>query len=247
MLEQKHLCYLIIILIIYVLYNNYYVKENFGGNMNYLDQHTYLKCCRNYGCNSHRCRRFLRNKLDDNSPVRIGYLKHIDTNGKEHIISLYRQRDYRNTNKNKYYYQKVYGNDSHYEPIKTRTDIFDNDPVTINNKKYVVTIFDSDSVNSYYKIPYRRLRRRVKTIKVPSKIFSNYNYIGELENLYIPGVYYLYGKLIDYHRNLYKYLVLKKKGKKIYVVSKMNYHNQLQIGDMINIRIGISHNFICFF
>merc|ERR1712224_300954 len=116
--------------------------------MNYLDQHTYLKCCRNYGCNSHRCRRFLRNRLSHNAPNRVGYLKHVDSKGKEHIISLYRQKDYRNVNKSKYFYEKAYGNNSHYEQIKTRSDLFDNDPITINNKKYIVTIFDSDSVNS---------------------------------------------------------------------------------------------------
>lgn len=240
MIDTKYtLHYLVIFIIIFVLYKQYRTKEGFGGNMNYLDQHAYMKCCRSYGCHSHRCRRFLKNRLNENKPLRVGYLKHIDGAGKEHIISLYRQKDYRNVNKQKYFYEKVYGHNSHYEEIKTKTDLFDNDPIMVNNKEYKVTMFDSGSINYYYPNEYKKFHKHRK-IQVPKIIFSNYNYVGVLENIHVPGIYYLYGKMIDYHRKLFKYLILKKKGRKIYVVSKMNYQNQFELGDMINVKIGNS-------
>ena len=234
-INNNILYYLAIIAIVYFLMKKYNLKEKFKGMINYVDQHNYLNCCRKYGCRHFRCRRFINNKLSKNRPQKIGYLKY-NGGGKDNILYLFKQKDYRNTNKYKYFYQKNYGKNSMLKELKTRSDLFSNDPITLDKKKYIVNIFDNNFVNHY------NTKRRFykKRITVPKVIFKNYNYVGELENLNVPENFYIYGKIVDYHRNLYTYVVLQRKGKKLYVISRLNYHNKLNIGDNINIKVGPS-------
>jgi len=241
MTNSKIFYYFIIIVFAYFIYKKCNLKEKFKGIINYVDQHNYLKCCRQYGCRHFRCQRFLNRKVSQNRPVRIGYLKNELANGKNKILYLYKQKDFRNTNKYKYFYQQNFANKNYMlRELRTRTDLFDEDPIAINNKKYKVKMFDTNFVNHHYQNPNKLYRKRRKRIVVPQVVFKNYNYIGELNNLNIPGRFYMYGKLVDYHRNLFTYLILEKRGKKIVVVSKLNNHNKLNVGDYINVKIGPS-------
>jgi len=228
--------YLLIIIVVYYFINKYKLLEKFGGRLHYIDQHNYLSCCRSYGCNHRRCKRFLRNKLKQNKPLRIGYIKLIN-NKKNIFYPLFKQKDFRNVNKHKYYIKRFYGKNYHMNLLNTKTDIFDKDVLTFDKKKYKVHIYDSVlKYNNFNNSPYRKYYGKKKII-VPKTIFSNYQYIGELENLNLPNVYFLYGKMIDYHRKLFNYLILKKINKKLMVISKINYSRKLNLGDLINIRI----------
>ena len=121
--------------------------------------------------------------------------------------------------------------------LNTKTDIFDKDVITLNNKKFKVYMYENvHKYNNFNPYPFKKYYRR-KT-RVPNIVFNDYQYIGELENLNLPSAYYLYGKIIDYHRKLFNYLILKKKkNKKLIVISKLKYKSKLELGDLINIRI----------
>ena len=144
---------------------------------------------------------------------------------------MYKQKDYRNINKYKYFYNKK----NKIIKLETKTDLFTNDPIILNNKKYIVNLFDNNSVNQYFKKPINNYIK--KKIIVPNLIFKKFHYIGELENINIPTNYYLYGKSLDLNRNIYRYLILKKIDKKLYVISKMNILNKLKKGDYFNIKL----------
>jgi len=225
--------YLSIVLIVYFLLKQNNIKEKFfsRGSVNYLDQHNYLNCCRRFGCRNFRCKRFLKNKVSRNKAKKIGYLKHISEDGNQEIFVLYKQKDYSNINKYKYFYNK--GNTMNI--LRTKTNLHSNDPIILNNKRYLVQLFDNNVVNQYFKLPNNNYIK--KKIKVPKQIFKKYNYIGELDNIHIPTNYFLYGKLIDNFRGIYRYLILKKVGSKLYVISKMNILNKLEKGDYFNIKL----------
>lgn len=225
--------YLSIVIIVYFLLKQHNIKEKFfnKGIINYLDQHNYLNCCRKFGCRNFRCKRFIKNKISRNKAVKVGYLKHKKEDGNEEVLVLYRQKDYSNINKYKYFYHK----DSTMNIMKTKTDLHSNDPIILNNKKYVVKLFDSNVVNHYFKLPKNNYVK--KRVKVPDYIFKKYYYIGELENIHIPTNYFLYGKLINVYRNIYKYIIVKKIGNKLHVASKMNILNKLEKGDYFNIKL----------
>lgn len=230
--QKNILYYLVIVIIVYFLlkHNNFKEKFHNRGIVNYLDQHNYLNCCRKYGCRNFRCRRFIKNKISKNRAIKIGYLKHDSINDNQ-ILILYRQKDYSNINKYKYFYNK----NNYLKVLNTRTNLHSNDPVMINNKRFLVKLFDANKVNQYFKLPKKNIVK--KKIIVPKQIFNKYDYIGELENIHIPTNYYLYGKLVNIHRGIYKYIILKKVGSKLYVASKMNILKRLERGDYFNIKL----------
>lgn len=228
MLNQVNIIYyLFIVIIVYVLLKQNNIKEKF----NYFDQHNYLNCCRKYGCRNFRCKRFIKNKIGKNKATKIGYLKYNNHNGKDEIYVLYRQKDYSNLNKYKYFYNK----NNRMNILKTKNNLHSNDPIILNNKKYVVKLFDSNIVNHYFKLPKNNYIK--KRVKVPNHIFNKYHYIGELDNIHIPTNYFLYGKLINRFRGIYRYIILKKVDSKLYVASKMNIINKLERGDYFNIKL----------
>ena len=106
--KSNFLYYLIIIAVIYYLLKKYNLIEKFHnrGIVSYLDQHNYLNCCRKYGCRNFRCKRFIKNRIGKNRPQRIGFIKHTKEDGDHEIYILYKQKDYRNINKYKYFYNK---------------------------------------------------------------------------------------------------------------------------------------------
>jgi hypothetical protein len=219
--------YLFIVIIIFILLKQSNIKERF----NYFDQHNYLNCCRKYGCRNFRCRRFIKNKIGKNRAIKIGYLKYNNHKGKNETYVLYRQKDYSNINKYKYFYRK----NNSMNILKTKTNLHSNDPIILNNKRYLVKLFDNNVVNQYFKIPKKNYIK--KKVKVPDQIFNKYHYIGELDNIHIPTHYFLYGKLIDKFRGIYRYIILKKVDSKLYVASKMNFINKLKRGDYLNIKL----------
>ena len=231
--QTNMIYYLLIVIIVYFLLKQNNIKEKFfsRGTINYVDQHNYLNCCRKFGCRNFRCKRFLKNKISRNKAIKVGFLKHVSEDGKEEVFVLYKQKDYSNINKYKYFYHK----NNAMNILNTKTNLHSDDPIILNNKRYLVKLFDNNQVNHFFKLPKNNYIK--KRIKVPNQIFKKYNYIGELDNIHIPTNYFLYGRLMDQYRGIYRYIILKKVGSKLYVASKMSILNKLERGDYFNIKL----------
>jgi hypothetical protein len=100
-----------------------------------------------------------------------------------------------------------------------------------NEKPYTVQILPYDYFNDKY-----ALLSKYK-INVPY-IIEDYKYMGVLENAYVPGKYYLYGKQINFDLKLYNYLIYSKTNEgHLKLVSVFTYQNRWFIGDPVRFKV----------
>ena len=215
---------LFIILVLCIFKKN--ITETFYG-MNYIQQHNYLKCCNNLGCNHILCKKYLlANRKYRNA---IGSLYAVNNNilfnkKKNKEIKLF-VRYGKNQN---HYYVKFLNKRNRYvhNRLLTKTALDNNSIVKLNNSRYRVHL---DGNKNKYNPLYRNSYFKYEEPLYPVNLYANkYGYLKS-HDLNSPKYLSLYRRTSG--NNLWDYYV--KKNNKIVKLHK--YKNKiLRNGDKLN-------------
>ena len=159
-------------------------KENFYG-MNYIQKHSYFKCCNKLGCNHSICKNYL---IHSSSPLNlIGFIyeKGVSDGNIYKLYSRIDQNSYRED-----YFIKHYNTNDDYIMKKINTKyLYNGDEVQYNNKIYVVSLYENNGLPIYssnffhkknYNTIYDNLHNRWHTENLYANTIrkaGDYNYI----------------------------------------------------------------------
>lgn len=205
---------LLFIFICLLLIKLYRSRETFYG-MNYIQKHTYLKCCNSLGCGHPRCQNFLHYNKSPLHLIGIIYEKGT-SNGNIHKL-------YRRINKNSYreeYFIKIYNtnDDFIYKKIKVNY-LYNGDEITLNNRIYIVSLYENNGLPlhtfNFNNKNYNNIYNNLYNYVVPNfnRFYTNNMYSGQTNRKYynsdsIPYNYlkhgYIYDKDSDNYMLIYK-------------------------------------------
>lgn len=226
---------LLILVVFFILKNR--IKESFYG-MNYIQQHNYLKCCYNLGCNNPICRKYLianRRKLEF-----IGYLYNFNgnklfNNNMNQKLKLYIKHD---KFKNKYFVRFLNRRNKYVYYKLNTNNLQNNNLIKLNNSKFRVYLID----NYIYNPLFRNRYFKNYDYEYPSKLYDlKYGYLKP-DDLNSTDYISLYKKKYNNNMDYYvkkgnKFIKIdknKEKNKKIDKINFLNYDKTQHNYQLIN-------------